>query len=338
MELGWGIVGTGYHVRANMLSSFAEARNARVKAICGSSLEKAEELAAQQPGVKAYGRVEDLAADPEVQAVYIATPNHLHVPHGVLAIQAKKHLLMEKPMALSVDGAHKLVEAARKNQVKLGIGFHLRHHPVLQALRQMIAAGEAGDIVFGSAQFAMNFPWRDNWWSNPLFAGPASLMGMGVHCLDTLAWLKGQEVVEVAAMARGGTDNRSLNTLFSLLMTFRDGTQAAAVCGSEVPLSRNDVIVYGSKLRLHAEGVMTMLPPQGRLFITDRQGTRDAQIPLQNPYARELEAFSAHVLESAEFHADGKDGHKSVEMTCAAIEAAKSRRTVRVGEILRLTG
>jgi len=338
MELGWGIIGTGYHVRANMLSSFAEAKSARVKAICGSSQEKAEELAAEHPGVKAYGRVEDLAADPEVQAVYIATPNHLHVPHGVLSIQAKKHLLLEKPMALSVDGAHKLVEAAKKNGVKLGIGFHLRHHPVLQAAREMIAAGEVGDIVFCSAQFALDFPWRDNWWSNPLFAGPASLMGMGVHGLDTLCWLKGQEVVEVAAMARGGTDNRSLNTLFSLLMTFRDGTQAAVVCGSEIPHSRNDVVVYGSKLRLHAEGAMTMLPPQGRLFLTDRQGTRETKIALQNPYAREIEAFSAHVLEGAEFHADGLDGHKSVEITCAAIEAARSRRTVKVGEVLRLTG
>lgn len=338
MEVGWGIIGTGYHVRANMWSSFIEAKGARLKAVCGSSREKAEELAGQVPGVKAYGKVEELVLDPEVEAVYIATPNHLHVPHGVLAIQAKKHVLMEKPMALSVDGAHKLVEAAKKNQVKLGIGFHLRHHPVLEKMRELIAAGEVGEIVFCSAQFALNFPWRDNWWSNPLFAGPASLMGMGVHGIDTLAWLKGQEVVEVAGLARGGTDNRSVNTLFSLLMTFRDGTQGSVVCGSEIPHSRNDAIIYGTKLRLHAEAVMSMLPAQGRLWATDAQGTREIPVALANPYAREIEAFNAYVLENAAFHADGVDGHKSVEITCAAIEAAKSRRTAKVGEVLRLTG
>src|SRR4030042_4064381 len=116
MELGWVIIATGYHVRANMLPALAEAKSARVKAICGSSQEKAEELAAEHPGVKAYARVEDLAADPDVQVVYIATPNHLHVPHGVLSIQAKKHLLLEKPMGLSVAGAHKLAAGAKKNQ------------------------------------------------------------------------------------------------------------------------------------------------------------------------------------------------------------------------------
>jgi len=338
MELGWGIVGTGFHVRANMLPAFAEAKSARLKAVAGSSLEKAEQMTAALPGVKAYAKLDEMLADPEVQVAYVATPNHLHVPHGVQAIAAKKHVLIEKPMALSVDGAHKLVEAARKNEVKLGIGFHLRHHPVHQAMRELIARGDAGDISFCSAQFALNFTWPETWWRNPLHAGPASLMGLGVHCLDLLSWLKGMEVGEVVAAARGGMDGKSLNTLFSLLLTFKDGSQGLAVAGSEMAHSRNDVVVYGSKLRLHAEGTMQMTPPQGKLWLTDAAGTRDLNVRVLNPYTRELDAFTAHITEGAEFHADGLDGHKSVEVTCAAIEAAKVRRAVKVGEVLRLTG
>jgi len=338
MELGWGVIGTGFHVRANILPAFAEAKHSRLKAVCGSSLEKAEQFTASLPGVKAYGRLEEMLADPEVQVIYVASPNYLHVPHGVQAISAKKHLLMEKPMALSVDGAHKLVEGAKKNEVKLGIGFHLRHHPVHQAMHDLIARGDVGEISFCSAQFAMNFVWPETWWRNPLYAGPASLMGMGVHCLDLLAWLKGQEVIEVSAVARGGADGKSLNTLFNLLLTFKDGSQGLVVSGSEIAHSRNDVVVYGSKLRLHADGTMQMTPARGKLLVADSAGARDAAVPISNPYTRELDAFTAHVTDGAEFHADGLDGHKSVEITCAAIESAKARRTVRVGEVLRLTG
>jgi predicted dehydrogenase len=338
MELGWGIVGTGFHVRANVLPAFAEAKASRLKAVAGTTRDKAGQLTAQLPGVKAYAKLEEMLGDPEVQAVYIATPNYLHVPHGCQAIAAKKHVLMEKPMALSVDGAHKLCEAARKNEVKLGIGFHLRHHPVHQAMRELIARGDAGDIAFCSAQFALNFAWPETWWRNPLYAGPASLMGMGVHGLDLLAWLKGLEVVEVAAAARGGADGKSPNTLFSLLLTFKDGSQGLVVSSSEIARSHNDVVIYGDKLRLHADGTMQMTPPRGKLLLTDAAGTRDLNVPVTNPYAREIDAFTAHVTAGAEFHADGADGHKSVEITCAAIEAAKARRTVKVGEILRLTG
>src|SRR4030042_228896 len=170
MKLGWGIVGTGFQVSANILPAFAEAKASRLKAVAGSSLAKAEQMTAALPGVKAYAKLDEMLADPEVQVIYVATPNHFHVPHGVTAVSAKKHVLIEKPMALSVDGAHKLVEAAKKNEVKLGIGFHLRHHPVHQAAREMIAAGEVGDIVFCSAQFAMGFPWGGGWWGGALFA------------------------------------------------------------------------------------------------------------------------------------------------------------------------
>ena len=338
MELGWGIVGTGFHVRANLLPSFAEAGKAKLKAVCGSSPEKAEALTKELPGVRACRSLEELVADPEVQVVYIATPSHLHVPHGVTAVSARKHVLMEKPMALSVDGAHKLCEAARKNDVRFGIGFHLRHHPVHQALKEKIARGEAGEIGFCSAQFAGRFDWPDNWWRNPLYAGPASLMGMGIHCLDLLSWLKGQEVVEVGSAARGGADRGSVNALFSLVMTFKDGSQGAVVCGSEIPFPRNDVLIYGSQARLEARNTMGMLPPQGSLVVTDAQGSREEAVKPANPYARMLDAFTAHVAEGAEFHADGMDGHKSVEISCAAIESAKSRRAVKVGEVLRLVG
>lgn len=329
--LGWGFPGLG-GVAARMADALPGAQKAALVGVCSRDARKADDFGARYGAPGRYADYAAMLADDRVEAVYIATPNAHHAQHARAAIAAGKHVLVEKPMTLRLADAEALVAAAGAAHLVLGVGFHLRHHAVHQQIRQRIAAGDAGDLVFASAMWTSYGPTlhlqRERWLMQPEMAGAGSLMGVGVHGLNLLRWLVGDEVVEVSALNDGPSDLYPVEFLTSVNLRFANGVLGHLVSSRRLPNGRNGVTVYGTEARIEGDGTLSM-QAEGTLRVTQGAETSIDQSPVPNPYARQLDAFAAAAVNGTPFSASGADGARVVALIDAILESARSGRSVR---------
>ncbi len=330
-QLGWAIISTGRHPDARMAPAINKARNGRLVAVMSRDLDRAKAFAARHGALRAYDSLEAVLADPDVQAVYIASPNHLHAEQTIAAVRAGKHVLCEKPMALTVEDGRRMVEAARAAGVKLGVAFHCRHHPAHRRAREVVRSGGLGEIVYATAYWsALALGPRPEWWSKPEQVGGGAIMGTGVHVLDLLRFVLGREVVEVFAYQ----DSPPIEFTDSILLRFEDGSTAHVVCSRKVAYPNNDLSIYGMAGRVRAcDTISTDL--KGSLEVVTGAGTTtetfEAEDPARAMYVGLVEDFARAVLEGGEPTATGEDGLKNIEITLAVFEANRTGRAVQVG-------
>jgi 1,5-anhydro-D-fructose reductase (1,5-anhydro-D-mannitol-forming) len=286
--------------------------------------------------------------DARVDVVYIASPNFLHAPYTAMAAQAGKHVLVEKPMAVSVDEAVAMVRTCRLHSVQLGVGFHLRHHPGHQEARRLIGEGVLGTVTLAQAQWgaglrgqvaipfevfmaARSGP-RSAWWGQPEQVGGAwAMMAMGVHCVDLLCFLLGQDVVEVTALTDGQTRENPLERLATMCLRFQGGSLGMVCCGNRLPDAKNDATVYGSHGRIVLnDSLRTAL--QGSLEVVSETANTTVAYPRDDLalYTRQIEAFTQAIQQHTEPIASGLDGLRAVQVTAAMIESATTGRAVKL--------
>ena len=152
-EVSWGILGTANIARWATIPGMKKAKGCRLYAIAGRSLAKAEAFASEYGIEKAYGSYDELLADEAVQAVYIPLPNDLHLPWVKKALEAGKHVLCEKPLAMNAAEAKEMFETAKKNGVLLMEAYAYLHSPFMESLKQDIAGGVIGDVDYIDTAF-----------------------------------------------------------------------------------------------------------------------------------------------------------------------------------------
>ena len=147
-EVRWGFVGGGNvtESKASPDGAFTQDRS-RVVAVVRSDLVRSQEYARQYGIARAYGTVDELCADPEVDAVFVCTPHHLHTQHALAAIKAGKHVLCEKPLTITTREGLEVVEAAEKAGVTLGVAYYRRFYPVMEMLRAVVRSNRLGTII-----------------------------------------------------------------------------------------------------------------------------------------------------------------------------------------------
>ena len=256
------------------------------------------------------------------------------------AAQAGKHVLCEKPMALTLDDCRLMVETCRQHGVRLGVGFHLRHHPGHQRMRELVQGGSLGAVVMAQAQWAYGTRGLEKprprsalqqWWEDPALVGAGSWMGSGVHCVDLLRYVLGQEAVEVTAIT-DASEAEPLEHLATVLLRFQGGALGTAVASRRLPDSHNDLTVYGTNGKGELRDSLNV-DLQGALTVA----TDALEIAQQYPhdplamYVRQVEAFNEAVASGTEPVASGWDGLKVAEVTLAMVESAKTGRTIRIG-------
>lgn len=327
MSVGWGIVGLG-GMGGRMAQAVQAAEGAELVAVCSRSPEKASELAGQL-GASPYSEYTEMLADPAVDVVYVATATHLHAEQAIQAVEAGKHVLVEKPMALTVSDAKGMVTAADRYGVRLGVGFHLRQHPVHAAMRDLIGPDGLGDVVLAQALWGFySADWsRDSWKMDPERAGAGSLAGLGVHMIDLLRWLVGREVVEVSAVSDGPSAEYPVEFLTAALLTFDGGAVAELVSSRRLRNTDDSVTVYCEDGRLRGCGTLTT-EPVGALEIARDGETKVQELPLRDLYTLEVEACSAALRDGAELPVTAVDGIRSVEIMSAVLESGRTRRAV----------
>ncbi len=341
MKLGWAIISTGRHAENKIAPAINAASEAELVAVYSRDRDRAEAFAQRHEAKAAYDSLADLLQDARVDAVFITSPNALHADHALQAARAGKHVLTEKPMTTTLDDGIAMIRACRQHVVTLGVGFHLRQHAAHIEARRLIAAGVLGRVALAQGQWGFGVrgqtapPVRTGlhlWWGDPeLIGGASTMMGTGVHVVDLLRFLLGQEVVEIAAISDGQRPHQPLEQVLSMSLRFDGGTIATACCGRLLPDSRNDITLYGSYGRI--TGTATLWEAhQGSLEVisdTVQSSTEFPYDPIAN-YIAEVEDFHGAIEAGREPAATGLDGLRLVQVTLAMITSAREGRTVKL--------
>ncbi|MDA1036294.1 MAG: Gfo/Idh/MocA family oxidoreductase [Chloroflexi bacterium] len=340
MSLGWAIVSTGRHPDTKMAPAINTASDSTIAAVVSRNIGRATAFADKHGAKAAYDDVDAMLRDPAVDVVYVASPNGLHVEHTLKAATAGKHVLVEKPMALSVDDCQRMIEACDNAGVKLGVGFHLRTHPGHRRVRDLVASGGVGKLSLTTANWGRGTrgvitpPPRaalQAWWDDPTMVGAGAFMATGVHCMDLMRFVTGREVTEVVALNDASAES-PLEELLTLSARFDDGSLGTIMTGRRTPdYQGNDVMVYGSEGRAGVRDSIDMVLCGSLDVATEALTTNETfetdPIAL---YTWQVDAFNDAVERDVEPAASGLDGLRAAQVTLAMVESARTGRRVAI--------
>jgi len=331
-ELGWALIGASDIAKTRMIKAINSQPNSRVAAVFSSNADRAKAYAAENKIPKAYDNLKTLLNDPQINVVYISTTNDLHRDQALAAAAAGKHILCEKPLALSVDDARQMLKAAQAANVVLGTNHHLRNAVTHRTLRKLVKEGAIGKPLAARVFHAVYLPPRLQGWrlSRPE-AGGGVILDITVHDTDTLRFVLDSEVEDVIARsATQGLANGGMEDAVMGVMYFRDGVLAQFHDAFTVKHAPTGLEIHGTEGSLFAVNVMTQ-DPVGRVVL--RRDSEETEIKLDPPedlYVHSIRHFNQAVMTGAQPFATGADGLRSLAVALAALESSKSGRRTPV--------
>jgi len=337
MTIGWGIVGIGTHADHEMAPALNQSANTRLVAVCSRDIQRARGFAAKHGVVQAYDSLDKMLQDPELDVVYIATPNNLHVQQAVEVAEAGKHILCEKPMALTVADCESMLQACNKNKVKLGVCYQHRYHPAHVEARRYIQSGDIGNISVAKVQLchpSATVPLK-GWRSDPSMAGAGALMGQGIHCVDLLRYLLDSEVTEVRAMTDEEPPRHPVDEMVYCILKFENGAHGMVTAGILAPASDNDAVLYGSKAKLTCKRTLgRQIEKLGELLVDGDSLNVRMTFPTEEPSlynnSRVIAAVNKWIEDDTEPYISGENGLKMVGITNAIIESSRRGMAVKI--------
>lgn len=329
--LRWGLVGASTIGREWMVPAINAQPDSTVAAVASSSPERARRYAGELGIPKAFASVGDLLAEPTIDAIYISTINEWHEPQALAAIAAGKHVLCEKPLALTLNSAHRMVAAAESAGVVLGTNHHLRNAATHRKMRELIETGIVGHPLAARVFHAVYLPPHlQSWRIDRPEAGGGVILDITVHDADTLRFALGDEVAEVTAMAANqGMGQAGLEDAVMGVMRFRNGVIAQFHDAFTAPHASTGFEVHGTEGSLYGRDVMTQ---RAIGSVSLRRGGSEEDVPInhENLYERSVRCFNAAIHGEGEPAATGADGVQSLAVALAVREAAETGQTVRV--------
>ncbi|MBW3625452.1 MAG: aldo/keto reductase [Armatimonadetes bacterium] len=301
-QLNWGILGTGGIART-YAKGLADSRTGRLVAVGSRSQESADRFDAPQENLKRHGSYEALLADPEVQAVYIATPHPMHAEWAIRAAEAGKHLLCEKPLTLHYSDAMAVVEAARRNNVFLMEAFMYRCHPLTARLVELIREKTIGEVRLISATFSFQAGFNpESRLFNPALGG-GGILDVGCYTASMARLLAGaatgQPFAEPAQVSGAGHLGESGVDEYAVA-TLKFPGEIVAQLSTGVRLNQENVVrVYGTEGRITVPSPWFCAPTDGAVkLLLQRNGEETQEIRIETDrslYAYEADAFAEGV-------------------------------------------
>ncbi|WP_159948961.1 Gfo/Idh/MocA family oxidoreductase [Rhizobium sp. 18065] len=330
MKIGWGLVGASTIAREWVIGAIRETGGQVVSVM--SSDEKRAQTYARENGIEqSTADLNVLLADPAIAAVYISTTNEKHCEQAIAAAKAGKHVLCEKPLAMTLADAHAMVECAREAGVVLATNHHLRNASSHIAMRDAIAAGKIGQPLAARVFHAVYLPPHlQGWRLDKPSAGGGVILDITVHDADTLRFVLGRNPVEVTAFSQsGGMGRQGLEDAVMGVMRFEEGILAQFHDGFTARFAETGFEVHGTEGSLVARNVMTQRPV-GSVMLRNADGERELKLGNRNLYEAGLEAFHAAIAGKGRPSATGEDGIWSLATGLAVVEAARSGRNVNI--------
>jgi 1,5-anhydro-D-fructose reductase (1,5-anhydro-D-mannitol-forming) len=270
-----------------------------------------------------------------VDAVYISTTNELHFSQASAAAKAKKHILCEKPIAMSVADAHSMLAAAKENGVTFATNHHIRTSGVHQKIHEIIASGKLGTVYLARINHAVALPERlQGWRLDSPEKGAGVVLDIVVHNVDTLRAAIGGNITEVTALiSSNGLGKGNVEDTSSCIFRFDNGVLASTVECFLVPFNTTTFEVHGSRGSLVATGVMSQ-DPIGEITLTDGAGVHTIEVSdRENLYVKTIRQFEQAVTGNGAPLASGDDGFASMQAALAVLQSAREKRTISITEL-----
>jgi predicted dehydrogenase len=333
-RIGFAVVGLGSIAQGSVLPAFSNCKRAKLVALVGRDRKKASQLARKFKASSYYHSDEFDAclANPEVAAVYIATPQGEHAPLTIQAAKAGKHVLCEKPLAATVEQSAAMVEACRQNGVLLMTAYRKYYEPSTRFLKQLIQSGRLGRIDFIHTTFSelhtpgVSIPWL----LDLKLAGGGPLMDLGVYCVNTTRWLADEDPVEVRAQSWVKSSERfkEVEEGITFRLSFPSGivVQGASTY-SAAPSSF--IYVQGSA---GWASLSPAFPFDEERHLTAKIGKRQMQRTFGriDEFAPEIEAIASAIQDRGAVEPDGIQGHRDIIIIDAIYKSARSQRAVAI--------
>jgi predicted dehydrogenase len=321
-KVRWGVLSTANIGVAKVLPAMQRGQYCDVSAIASRSLEKAQAAAAKLGIQKAYGSYEELLEDPEVDAIYNPMPNHLHVPWSIKAIQAGKHVLCEKPIALSATEAQDLADAARQHpELKVMEAFMYRHHPQWQRAKQIVDAGGIGELRTIQSFFSYFNDDPSNV-RNQADIGGGGLMDIGCYNISLSRFIFGTEPRRVCGLVELDPQFNT-DRLASGMLDFERGT-ATFTCSTQLA-SYQRVNIFGTTGRIEIEIPFNAPPDQPTKLWHQHDGTTDEiTFDVCDQYTLQGDVLSQAILNDTPVPTPIDDAVANMRVIDAIFQSAKS--------------
>ena len=329
---GWGIIGASTIAQQYMIRAINTQPDSHVAAIMSRSADRGRRIAQQYNIPRSFQRVEDIVCDPAVDVIYICTTNERHKAETLAAAAAGKHVLCEKPLALTLEDARKMVVACRQAGVVMGTNHHLRNGVTHRTLRRLIKDGVIGKPLAARVFHAVSLPVNLRTWriKDPA-TGAGVILDVTVHDADTLRFVLDDEVEEVmACSAQQGLAKSGLEDSVMGVMRFCSGLIAQFHDAFTIAHAGTGLQVHGTEGSLFAEEVMTQ-EPLGHIYL--RRGTEKEDIPIAPPedlYIRAVRTFNDALDGQGRPAATDDDGLRSLAIALAVLQSTKTGTRIPV--------
>jgi predicted dehydrogenase len=305
--LKWGLIGTGDIAQRRIAPALRDLPNCDLVSVSRSRYEFAEAFAKEFGARKWFADWRELVADPEIEAVYVATPVYLHAEQTIAAAEAGKHILCEKPMALSVKECDEMIAACRANGVKLGVAYYRRFYPAVRRVKQIVDSGEIGNVSVAQINaFEYYDPSPDDprhWFIEKAKSGGGPMMDFGCHRLEVLTNVFGR-ARRIESIVSADAFGREVEDTAAALIQFENGT-TGAVTVTHAAIEPQDMLdIYGTRGSIH-------VPVLNRGDLTIRVGSeerRESHPPAANFHQPLIEDFANAVLLNIEPAVGGECG------------------------------
>lgn len=326
----WGLIGAST-IASEWVIGAIRANGGEVVSLMSTGGERAAAYASDHGIARTVASVEDLVSDPAIDAVYISTTNELHRDQAIAAARAGKHVLCEKPLALTVADAVAMRDAAQEAGVVLATNHHLRGAASHRAMRDAIAEGRVGTPLGARVFHAVYLPEHlQGWRLTRPEAGGGAILDLTVHDIDTLRFVLGADPEEVVAMTQaGGMSAGGLEDGAMSVFRFSNGVLAQCHDAFTAKYVQTGFEVHGTEGSLIGTNVLTQ-KPVGDVILRNAEGEHALELDGVNLYDRALAAFHGAIKGEGKPLASAEDGIWSLASALAAREAARAGASVRI--------
>ena len=330
MSVGWGIVGCGDITNKAVAPAINAQPDSELVAFFSNSPERAEEMRAAHGAKRAYSHLDDILADDEVDVIYVASPVHRHAPESIAAARAGKHVICEKPMALTMPEAEEMIAAAEDAGVHLAAAYYRRFYPKARKMKQLLDEGAIGkpllaQVAIGSRPVIT----EDNpkhWRTVIATAGGGALMDVGSHRLDITCWLLGEPERVCGFADNLDRPDMQVPDTESLLCRMASGAHLHCTAYWSMPDRADDMEIWGTEGRLLAT---PFDGPELTVVRGDERQTLDLPRP-DNPHYPLVDDFARGLVEGRGPTFTGRDGILAQRIINGCYDSSRSHHVPTV--------
>lgn len=326
----WGLIGASTIAKEWVIGAI-RVTGGEVVSVMSTNAERGRNYAQANGIAKSVTSLDDIVGDAGVDAVYISTTNELHLEQAIAAARAGKHVLCEKPLALTLDDALAMVKAARDAGVVFATNHHLRNAASHRAMRDAIAAGRIGKPLAARVFHAVYLPPHlQGWRLDKPQAGGGVILDITVHDADTLRFVLNDDPVEAVAFSQtGGMGQAGLEDAVMGVLRFKSGVIAQFHDAFTARFAETGFEVHGTEGSLIARNVMTQ-KPVGSVVLRNDEGEQELKLDQRNLYEAGLQSFHDAISGKGKPSATGEDGVWSLATGLAVVKSAATGKAVAI--------